>query len=116
MDCKVVGQMSINPNFTRNRMVTSVKACLQQSPWKLMLGARYYWPSMFNLTPERSKTARNKALGWFFICFAVLAAVLILPGAKESASPTLYVLIFGGLFVGIFAVLGIAILTGHVQW
>jgi hypothetical protein len=71
---------------------------------------------MFNLTPERSRTLRNKALGWFFIAFAMLAAVLILPGAKESASPTLYVVIFGGLFVGIFAVLGVALLTGRVQW
>lgn len=58
----------------------------------------------------------KKQLGWFFIGFAILAAVLILPGAKGSASPTLYVIIFGGLFVGVFAVLGIGLLAGRVHF
>jgi hypothetical protein len=48
-------------------------------------------------------------VGIFFIGFALLAAALILPGAKQAQSPILYVCIFGGLFVGIAATLGIAV-------
>jgi hypothetical protein len=48
-------------------------------------------------------------VGLFFIGFALLAAALILPGARGAHSPILYVCIFGGLFVGIPAALGIAV-------
>ena len=49
------------------------------------------------------------SVGLFFIGFAVLAAAMILRGAKGAQSPLLYVCIFGGLFIGIPAVLGIAV-------
>ena len=61
------------------------------------------------------KPTNSKTLGWFFVAFAALAAVLILPGARESASPALYVIIIGGLFVGVFTALGIGLLTGRVR-
>ena len=50
------------------------------------------------------------SVGLFFIGFALLAAVAILSGAKGAHSPILFVCIFGGLFVGIPAALGIAVL------
>lgn len=49
------------------------------------------------------------SVGVFFIAFALVAAVLVLPGAKGSQSPILYVCIFGGLFVGIPVALGIGV-------
>lgn len=49
------------------------------------------------------------SLGVFFIGFALLAAVAVLSGAKEAHSPFLFVCIFGGLFVGIPAALGIGV-------
>jgi hypothetical protein len=48
-------------------------------------------------------------VGVFFIGFALLAAVAVLSGAKEAQSPFLFVCILGGLFVGIPAALGIAV-------
>jgi hypothetical protein len=49
------------------------------------------------------------SVGVFFIGFALLAAVAVLSGAKEAQSPFLFVCIFGGLFVGIPAALGIGV-------
>jgi hypothetical protein len=49
------------------------------------------------------------SVGLSFIGFAFLAAALILPGARGAQSPILYLCIFGGLFVGIPAALGIAV-------
>jgi len=49
------------------------------------------------------------SLGVFFIGLALLAAVAVLSGAKEAQSPSLFVCIFGGLFVGIPAALGIGV-------
>jgi hypothetical protein len=49
------------------------------------------------------------SVGLCFIAFAVLGAVLLMPGAKESQSPLLYLCLFGGLFVGVPAILGIAV-------
>jgi len=49
------------------------------------------------------------SVGVFFIGFAFLAAVFVLPGAKEAQSPVLYVCTFAGLFVGIPAALGIGV-------
>jgi len=46
------------------------------------------------------------SVGLFFIGFALLSAILILPGAKGAQSPFLCICIFGGLFVGIPAALG----------
>jgi predicted membrane-bound mannosyltransferase len=53
------------------------------------------------------------SVGIFFIGFAFLAAALIFPGAKEAQSPILYICIFGGLFVGIPAALGIGVVVGN---
>jgi len=49
------------------------------------------------------------AVGIFFIGFALLAAILILPGARGAQSPLLYICIFGGLFVGVPAAFGIGV-------
>lgn len=49
------------------------------------------------------------SVGIFFIGFAILAAAIILPGTKGTQSPILYVCIFGGLFVGVPAALGIGV-------
>jgi hypothetical protein len=51
----------------------------------------------------------SMSLGICFIALALIAAVFILPSAKESHAPLLYVGIFGGLGVGIPAILGVAI-------
>ena len=48
------------------------------------------------------------SVGVFFIGFALINAMLMLRSVKEAASPIFYICIFGGLFVGIPAVLGIA--------
>ena len=53
------------------------------------------------------------SVGAGFLVLAILAAVLILPDAKNSQSPLLYVVILGGLFVGIPAILGIAVIRGN---
>jgi hypothetical protein len=55
------------------------------------------------------------SVGVFFIGFALISAILILRGANGSEAPLLYVCIFGGLFVGIPAVLGIAIVYEHMR-
>ncbi len=47
--------------------------------------------------------------------FAVLGAVLLMPGAKESQSPLLYVCILRGLFVGVPAILGIAVVHENLR-
>jgi hypothetical protein len=49
------------------------------------------------------------SVGVWFIGFALLGAVLLLPGASKSESPLLFVSIVGGLFVVIPAALGIGI-------
>lgn len=49
------------------------------------------------------------SLGVFCIAFALVAAALVLPGAKTAQSPLLYICIFGGLAVGIPAALGIGV-------
>jgi len=49
------------------------------------------------------------SIGVSFIAFAIICAVLLIPGAKNSQSPFLYLCILGGLFVGVPAVLGIAV-------
>ena len=55
------------------------------------------------------------SVGGFFIAFALVAAVVVLPGAKGSQSPVLYVCIFGGLFVGIPAALGIGLILENLR-
>lgn len=53
-------------------------------------------------------------VGVVSIGIALISAILILPGSKGSESPLLYVCVFGGLFVGISAVLGIAVVYEHL--
>ena len=48
-------------------------------------------------------------VGVFFVAFAITGAILLLPGATKSSSSVLYVLIFGGLFVGVPATLGLGV-------
>jgi hypothetical protein len=55
------------------------------------------------------------SIGVCFIAFAVLCAVLLMPGAKKSESPLLYVCIFGGLFVGVPGILGIAMVHENLH-
>jgi hypothetical protein len=55
------------------------------------------------------------SVGVFFIAFALVAAALVLPGAKAAQSPVLYVCIFGGLFVGIPGVLGIGVVLENLR-
>ena len=55
------------------------------------------------------------SVGVFFIAFAVVLAAVLLPGAKDSRSPFLYVCILGGLFVGIPAILGIAVVRENLR-
>ncbi len=57
----------------------------------------------------------SSGVGVFFIAFALVVAVVFMPGAKESASPLLYICVLGGLFVGIPAVLGIAVLYENLH-
>lgn len=49
------------------------------------------------------------SLGVSFIGIALLSAIGVFPGAKESQSPFLYDCIIGGIFVGVPAALGIGI-------
>jgi UDP-N-acetylmuramyl pentapeptide phosphotransferase/UDP-N-acetylglucosamine-1-phosphate transferase len=55
------------------------------------------------------------SVGGFFIVFAVISAVVIMRHANESQSPLLYVCIFGGLFVGVFGILGIAVVHENLH-
>lgn len=55
-----------------------------------------------------------KHRGIFFVAFAVLMGIVFLPGAKEAHSPILYVLIIGGIFVAIPALVGVAIILGRL--
>jgi hypothetical protein len=55
------------------------------------------------------------SVGVCFVGLAVINAILILRGMKGAPSPILYICIFGGLFVGIPAVLGIAIVYEHLH-
>ena len=54
-------------------------------------------------------------VGVGFIGFALICAILILPGAKGSQAPLLYIFIFGGLFVIVPALLGIAVVYEHLH-
>jgi hypothetical protein len=49
------------------------------------------------------------SVGVFFIAFALVGAMLVFPSAKESQSPFLFDCVFGGIFVGVPAALGIGI-------
>jgi hypothetical protein len=55
------------------------------------------------------------SVGVWFIGFALICAALVVPGAKESQSPFLFVCIVGGLFVGIPAALGIGVVLENLR-
>jgi len=71
------------------------------------------WPDRHRIDRAMKVTGKPvpTSVGIFFIGFAVLAAAFIFPGAKGAQSPILYVCIFGGLFVGIPAALGIGVVV-----
>ena len=66
----------------------------------------------FKVTAE----ARRRGLGWWFIFLSVFAALFVLSSAKGSASPILFIAIFGSLFVGFPVGLGVGLLTGRIRW
>ena len=49
------------------------------------------------------------SVGIFFIVFALVAAAVLLQDAKKAQSPLLYILLLGGLFVGVPGALGIGV-------
>jgi hypothetical protein len=55
------------------------------------------------------------SVGVFFVALAITAAILLLPGAAKSASAVLYILIFGGLFVGVPATLGLGVILAQLK-
>ncbi|MCU1241630.1 MAG: hypothetical protein JWO71_2356 [Candidatus Acidoferrum typicum] len=54
-------------------------------------------------------------VGVFFVAFAITGAILLLPGAAKSSSAVLYILIFGGLFVGVPATLGLGVILAQLK-
>jgi hypothetical protein len=52
-------------------------------------------------------------VGVFFVVYALINAILIIPGAKHARSPALYVCLFAAIFSIIPALLGIAIIVNH---
>jgi len=54
-------------------------------------------------------------VGVFFVAFAITAAILLLPGPAKSSSAVLYILIFGGLFVGVPATLGLGVILAQLK-
>ncbi len=54
-------------------------------------------------------------MGVFFVAFAVTAAILLLPGAAKSSSAVLYIVIFGGLYVGVPAALGLGVILAQIK-
>lgn len=55
------------------------------------------------------------SVGVGFLTIALFAAIVLLPNAHESQSPVLYVLLLGGLFVGVPAALGIEIIIENAR-
>lgn len=55
------------------------------------------------------------SVGVFFVAFALVNAILLLPDAHKSQSPVLYLFVLGGLFVGVPAALGIGIIIEKLR-
>jgi hypothetical protein len=49
------------------------------------------------------------------MALALVASIITLPGANKAASPIMYVIIFGGLFVGVPGALGVGIVSEHLR-
>lgn len=58
--------------------------------------------------------SRRVQVGVLGIVFSLVCAWIVLPGARRAQSPTLYVIIFGGLSVGLPLAMAIGCLTGHL--
>jgi hypothetical protein len=54
-------------------------------------------------------------VGVGFVAFAITSAIFLLPGATKSSSAVLYIIIFGGLFVGVPATLGLGIILTQLN-
>ena len=54
-------------------------------------------------------------VGVFSLGYALLAAILALPGAQDAASPVLYVLIIGGIFVCVPATVGVGLVSSYLR-
>jgi hypothetical protein len=48
------------------------------------------------------------------IVLSIACALIVLPGAKHAQSPVLYIVLFGGLFVGVPLAISIGCLTGYL--
>ena len=66
------------------------------------------WAMKIDLRSPRTKT------GIGGIVFSVIMAAVVLPHASQARSPVLFVIIFGGLAVGLPLGMGIGCLTGHL--
>jgi hypothetical protein len=93
---------------SRTVSVMSVKADFDNYP-RTSLGI--YRDNRMKVTEKPIRPS----VGVGYVALAVMSAILILPGANGSEAPFLYVCIVGGLFVGIPAVLGIAIVYEHLH-
>ena len=54
-------------------------------------------------------------VGVGFVAISLVTAFLILSSARDSASPLLYVCIFGGLFSAVPGILGVGIILDQLQ-
>jgi hypothetical protein len=54
------------------------------------------------------------SFGVSFIAFAIVSSIIIVSSASEAQSPFLYLCIFGGLFAGVPAILGVALVREHL--
>lgn len=66
------------------------------------------WPMKNDLKSSRMP------VGILGIVFSAVCAVVVLTGAKNAQYPLLYLLIFGGLFVGLPLAMAIGCLAGHL--
>ena len=54
-------------------------------------------------------------VGVGLVAFAITSAIFLLPGATKSSSTILYIIIFGGLFVGVPATFGLGIILTQLN-
>ena len=54
-------------------------------------------------------------MGVFFIAYAFVTAIVFMPDARKAHSPILYIVVIGGIFVGIPAAIGIGIVSGYLR-
>jgi hypothetical protein len=54
-------------------------------------------------------------MGVFFLAFAILCAIVLLPLASKPASTILFILILGGLFAGVPATPGLGVILAQLK-